>query len=55
MKAGLFERDMNDYPVPYTAVVEDVDILITGDKDFADVDIEKPTIMTPSDFLNEYM
>lgn len=33
-------RDPADYPVLYSALVEDVDILITGDKDFADVDIE---------------
>ena len=31
MKSGLFYiRDRNDYPVLYTAIVEDVDILITG-------------------------
>lgn len=27
-------RDGKDYPVLYTAIIEDVDILITGDKDF---------------------
>ena len=56
MKAGLFEiRDMNDYPVLYTAIIEDVDILITGDKDFLDVTIEKPDIITPSDFIEKYV
>lgn len=36
---GVFEiRDAKDYPVLYTAMIEDVDILITGDKDFAEVD-----------------
>ena len=36
MKGGLFDiRDINDYPVLYTAITENVDILITGDKDFA--------------------
>ena len=34
-----------------TAILEDVDILITGD---ADVDIEQPEILTPSGFLKKY-
>ena len=56
MDKSLFDiRDAKDYPVLYTAIVEDVDILITGDKDFADIDIEKPEIMTPADFMKEYM
>lgn len=55
MRGGLFNiRDMNDYPVLYTAIVEDVDVLISGDKDFADVSIEKPEIVTPSVFLAKY-
>lgn len=56
MQAGLFTiRDMNDYPVLYTAIVEDVDILITGDKDFTDISIERPEILTPTDFIAKYM
>ena len=34
---------------------EDVDILVTGDKDFADIDIEKPEIMTPAEFMDEFL
>ena len=48
-------RDTKDYPVLYTAIVEDVDIMITGDKDFADVKIERPAIMTPVDFMAKYL
>ena len=56
MKAGLFDiRDMNDYPVLYTAIVEDVDILITGDKDFTGIPIERPEILTTTDFITNYM
>ena len=56
MQAGLFTiRDMNDYPVLYTAIVEDVDILITGDKDFTDIPIERPEILTPTDFIAKYL
>ena len=39
---GLFEiRDELDHPVLYSAVVGFADVLVTGDKDFADVDVEK--------------
>lgn len=56
MKGGLFEiRDRMDYPVLYTAIAENVDILITGDKDFADVEIEKPEILTPAQFYERYL
>jgi len=48
-------RDAKDYPVLYTAILEDVDVLITGDKDFAGVEIEKPEILTPSDFIAKYL
>lgn len=51
----LFEiRDIKDYPVLYTAMLEDVDILVTGDDDFSDVDVEKPEILTPSQFVEKY-
>ena len=56
MKAGLFDiRDINDYPVLYTAITENVDILITGDKDFTEVDIDKPKILTPAQFCEKYL
>jgi len=48
-------RDAKDYPVLYTAILEDVDILITGDKDFAAVGIEKPELMTPAEFMAKYL
>lgn len=56
IESGLFDiRDVKDYPVLYTAIIEDVDILITGDKDFEDIDIEKPQILTPAEFMEEYL
>lgn len=48
-------RDKKDYPVLYTAIIEDVDILITGDRDFEDIDIDKPEIMTPAQFMEKYL
>lgn len=54
MDENLFEiRDPKDYPVLFTAIMEDVDILITGDKDFAEVDVGRPEIMTPAQFIAE--
>ena len=56
IESGLFDiRDIKDYPVLYTAIIEDVDILITGDKDFADIDIEKPEIMNPTEFTERFL
>lgn len=45
-------RDKKDAPVLYSSIMADIDILITGDKDFENLDIEKPIILTPSEFLN---
>lgn len=52
---SLFKiRDVKDYPILYTAILEDVDILVTGDSDFSDVDVEKPDILTPAEFVERY-
>lgn len=48
-------NDPNDYAVLYTAIIEDVDVLITGDKDFAKMEIEKPEILTPAEFRSKYL
>lgn len=54
IEADLFEiRDKKDYPVLYTAMTNGVDILVTGDKDFAEVRLDMPMIMTPSQFLRK--
>ena len=47
-------RDAKDYPVLYTAILENVDILITGDRDFEDIKIDKPQILTPTAFIKNY-
>ena len=52
---GLFEiRDADDYPVLYSAMAEDIDILITGDNDFAEVEVERTVICTPAVFMERY-
>ena len=51
----LFEiRDKDDYMILHTAIIEDVDVFITGDKDFNDIDIDKPEIMNTTEFLEKY-
>ena len=51
----LFDiRDKDDYIILHTAILEDVDIFITWDKDFDDVKIDKPEIMTATEFLEIY-
>ena len=47
-------RDKDDYIILHTAIIEDVDIFITGDKDFDDIDIDKPEIMNATEFLEKY-
>jgi len=47
-------RDVYDYPILATAMLEDVDVLITGDKDFSVVDVNHPEILTPTEFLLKY-
>jgi len=54
-KPGLFEiRDEMDYPVLYSAITEGVDLFITGDRDFDDIVLERPEILTPAKFLDLY-
>lgn len=48
-------RDIKDYPVIYTAIIEGVDILITGDKDFEELQLETPEIMTPAEFTDRFL
>ena len=47
-------RDPKDYPVLYTAMIENVDVLLTGDSDFKDTDITHPEIVTPKEFLEKF-
>ena len=56
MKGNLFEiRDMKDYPVLYSAIIENADVLITGDKDILEVKVELPDIVTPMEYIEKYV
>lgn len=43
-------RDVKDLPVLASAILSDSDVLLTGDKDFCDVHIDKPLVFTPAQY-----
>lgn len=45
-------RDQKDSPILATAILENIDVFITGDKDFLVLDIDSPKIVTMSEFLS---
>ncbi|MBQ9487160.1 MAG: putative toxin-antitoxin system toxin component, PIN family [Selenomonadaceae bacterium] len=47
-------RDEKDIPVLSDAIFHNVDILLTGDKDFLEADIDTPIIISPTELL-EYV
>jgi predicted nucleic acid-binding protein len=54
MRIDFNLRDAADYPILMSAILADADILVTGDRDFEDVEIDRPEIMTPSEFMDIY-
>ena len=44
-------RDAKDSPILATAIMENVDVLVTGDKDFHALEVENPVIMTMVQFV----
>lgn len=48
-------RDKKDYPILASAIIAEVDVFITGDKDFSVLDLDNPEIMTIIEFANKYL
>jgi len=46
-------RDAKDQPILNAAIIADVDMIITGDKDFLCMDIERPRCITAAKYLEE--
>ena len=44
-------RDVKDLPVLVSAILSDSDILLTGDKAFEDLKIDKPLIFSPAKYF----
>lgn len=47
-------RDKKDVPVLSDALFHNADIILTGDKDFLESDVEKPLIFSPT-MLYDYL
>ena len=48
-------RDKKDYPILASAIIANVDVFITGDKDFGGLDLERPEVLTISEFEAKYL
>ena len=47
-------RDAKDSPILATAIMEEIDVFLTGDRDFLVLDVEMPEILTMREFLERY-
>ena len=47
-------RDTKDSPILATAILENVDVFITGDNDFLVLDVDMPDIVTMTEFLKRF-
>ena len=48
-------RDAKDQPILNAAIVEDVDIILTGDKDFLSLGLDRPECLSVADFYEKFM
>ncbi len=44
-------QDIKDLPVLVSAILSDSDIMLTGDKDFDNIKIDKPLIFSPTQYF----
>jgi putative PIN family toxin of toxin-antitoxin system len=47
-------RDLKDAPILDAAIENDIDIIVSGDKDFIVLELDRPKTVTPADFLENY-
>jgi len=47
-------RDAKDQPILNSAILNGIDMILTGDKDFLSLELEIPRCLTVSDFLDQY-
>jgi len=48
-------RDNDDIPVLAYAIAAKADVFVTGDKDFEEIKIDIPEILTPKNYREKYM
>jgi len=46
--------DPKDAPILNAAILADVDIIISGDKHFLNMDIERPRVLTVAKYLEDF-
>ena len=54
LSAGKLIADPKDAPILNAAIVNEVDIIISGDSHFLQLDIERPEILKVADYLDKY-
>jgi len=53
LQPGKLISDPKDHPILNAAIIADVDIIISGDKHFLDLEMEHPKTMSVAEFLEE--
>ena len=48
---GKLITDPKDAPILNAAIIENVDVIISGDKHFLSLNMEQPRVMTAADYL----
>ena len=51
IETGIIMRDTKDQPILNAAILNDLDIILTGDKDFLSLNLDRPQCLTPAEFL----
>ncbi len=50
---GAQISDPKDAPILNAAILEDVDVIISGDNHFLSLDLERPKVLTPAQYIEE--
>jgi putative PIN family toxin of toxin-antitoxin system len=53
LQPGKLISDPKDHPILNAAIIADVDIIISGDKHFLDLEMERPKTMLVAEFLEQ--
>ncbi|GHV17520.1 hypothetical protein FACS189425_03960 [Clostridia bacterium] len=47
-------RDPKDQPILNAAITQAVDVIVTGDKHFLELELERPEMLLPAEFLEKH-
>ena len=53
-RTGLAMTDPKDSPILNAAIIADVDLLVSGDKHFLSLSIDRPEILSPAQYSDRY-